>query len=809
MADVWYKTGQFITPASGTTVINTTDKGTNSKAIHIWWSRVTADDTIQAHQAFGHGLSDGTTHRAFNTNAQDGASNTRRNNLNTGWILMEDPTDDTADVQGTSAAMNANDVTLSYTTFTSGYRIHYEIWGGTDCTASVDEMAVSASPFTGNSFTADLLCIINTGNAITNASQHAFMSCGYAHDNGASIDQWCLYTYMGDNDEDFIGSSLVPGDIAGQYNEDYANWTAQITAIGATGFTWTGTNADEWAALSLEFSGAGVDIGSFTKSTGGAPVTQALPDLGFTPMGYMLASADRTTTTITGDIVCHASMGAYDGNTQTSALAVGTIQSNADRASQSRTNEVLQGSSALQATGIEWSGTAQTITDSTPDIEWNPNTSNAVHIGYHAIAQQVAPPVEDSITFSLDTDYSLINALIAPKSITFDLDVTKSIINDKLTLASIIFNIQLQELVSNSKTVTGADAFNILLDQNQNNVRVAVEAVSFLADLNYLIQNQVDGIGNHNFMLQMNYLVSNIMTSAKSVSFNTELSKLLSNYKTVTSSEIFDIILDQDQSGLVSITATVAFLLNLNYQTQNQLTSVATEVFNIQMNKIISNLRSTFNSSNFNVQLAEILSNLKIVPTSEVFNIILSQNESVQIDFTALVNFAALLTANFIGGSIGEIEGSISYALNLQQVGTRTANILSSISYNSLLDIQESGTRDLLDSVQISLQQDMQTEIHMTIQGQVALTSQMLQSTTLQLLKQTDITFGHLLGLASFVSASRGGSVSFGTIQDISVVGNVFILTLTTPDDRVLKIYIEDRTISIDKENRSLIVDDF
>ena len=42
MADVWYKTGQFQTPASGTTVINVTDKGTNPKAIHFWPSSMSS-----------------------------------------------------------------------------------------------------------------------------------------------------------------------------------------------------------------------------------------------------------------------------------------------------------------------------------------------------------------------------------------------------------------------------------------------------------------------------------------------------------------------------------------------------------------------------------------------------------------------------------------------------------------------------------------------------------------------------------------------------------------------------------------------
>jgi len=407
MADVWYKTGQFSTPASGTTVISTTDKGTNPKGIHLWWSKVTTDDTVTANQFFGHGFSDGTTHRAFMTNAQDGANNNRRDNENTGAILIDNVTD-TRTVVGGAVTMNTNDVTIAYSVFAVNHIIHYEIWGGADCAADVEEMAANTSPDTAGSFTSDLILVCSTGNAIENASQHAFMCFGAVTDDPVSgIEQWCQFTYMGDDDTDVVGSALSTDLIAGQYNSDYTNWTATVTAIGATGFTWTGSNADEWAALKLNLGGIGVEVGTFAKSTGAAPVTQAMPDLGFTPQGYALASCDYTSTTIPADEtnrLVHASFGAYDGTTQTSALAVGTASSNADRASQSHSTEVLQGSSALQASGVEWSGTAQAITDATPDIEWNPNTSNAVYIGYYAFEAQAVPPEHEQDAFRFEND---------------------------------------------------------------------------------------------------------------------------------------------------------------------------------------------------------------------------------------------------------------------------------------------------------------------------------------------------------------------------------------------------------------------
>jgi hypothetical protein len=78
----------------------------------------------------------------------------------------------------------------------------------------------------------------------------------------------------------------------------------------------------------------------------------------------------------------------------------------------------------------------------------------------------------------------------------------------------------------------------------------------------------------------------------------------------------------------------------------------------------------------------------------------------------------------------------------------------------------------------------------------------MEQSTVLQLLGQSGITFGHLLGLASISGADLGAIASFGTIQSVSVQGNVIEYTFLTPDERVFKIQFEDRTTLIDLEDR-------
>lgn len=391
MADVWVKTGTFTTPSSGTTVIDITDKGNNAKAIHCWGTINTSDDTTQVHAEHWHGFSDGTNERAAMHNAQQGADNTRRSSSTTDVIHIIDPTDDTEHVAG-SAAMNANDVTITYDTFTAGHIVHYMIFGGTDVEAVVGDVGADASPLTGVGFTSDLILFACTGEQYPAASQYSYQSFGVAHDNGSSIDQWCLFGFQDDNSSAIRGSILRTGEFVGQIDLDFAAWKATVTVIGSDGFTWTGSNGDHFQFMCLDFSGEAVDIGTFTKPTGGAPATGAFPDLGFTPQAYLVASASEINETDGVENNCRESVGAYDGSTQHSTIQTAQDGDNTDAHSRSHASELLMISQDLDTNGVQASGTAQAITDSTPDIEWNPNTAAATIIGYFAIVEQVVPP---------------------------------------------------------------------------------------------------------------------------------------------------------------------------------------------------------------------------------------------------------------------------------------------------------------------------------------------------------------------------------------------------------------------------------
>jgi len=383
---IWYKSGEVVTPASGNSVVDVTDKGEDPFGIHLSWTDNTADQTIQTHAELGHGFSDGTNHRAVMHNAQDGASNNLRQSSITAAILVVDPTDDTILVEG-SVTFQATTFTLVFTTVAAGFRIHYEVFGGSGA-AIVADVGADAAPVTGLGLAnGDLLLGFTSGEQFPASSQFAFQTYGVAHFNGIGIDQWALFKYMGDNDEDETGSGLASGDFMGQYDVDFANWTIQITSLTGDGFNWAGSNGDHFAYMILDLGGLDVAVGTMTKTTGATPATHTFPDLGFVAQGYSIASASDVSEDIDVNQAMRGSFGSFDGaGTGHSINAIVTPDVNTPRDSLSSSINVILMGQDFDGGNVQSMGEAQPIVDQLPQIIFDPNTNQAEIIGFYALA---------------------------------------------------------------------------------------------------------------------------------------------------------------------------------------------------------------------------------------------------------------------------------------------------------------------------------------------------------------------------------------------------------------------------------------
>lgn len=400
--DFWVKTGTFNTPASGTTVITTTGKGTNPKGIIFHSTFATANDTNQDHYYTNFGFADDkNNNRSILANYQLNAANSFRSSSSTICLRILNLTDTV--IVAATCVMNVNDVTITYTTFAANHRVQYTIFGGTDCETFVNHALASASPITGVGFQSNLILWATSGTGINATSEHTFQSIGAFSDNGTTIDQWGLYSYAGDNAPLNSGSILRTADSLGQINLDFAAWKAVATVIGTDGFTWTGTNGDAFIYMCVRAGTdhtSTVDVGTFTKPTGGAPATGSFSP-GFVPQAYILASANEVNETDAVANDAELSWGAYDGTDAQAHITTAQENDQLDRHNRFITGEVLQLSTSLLDNNIQASGTPQTITDNTPDIEWNPNTANATIIGYIAFELQ---PVYDQDGFQFIND---------------------------------------------------------------------------------------------------------------------------------------------------------------------------------------------------------------------------------------------------------------------------------------------------------------------------------------------------------------------------------------------------------------------
>ncbi len=389
---VWYQSSVFITPGAGDTVIPMT-KGKFPKFLHTWTAINTSDQVIQAGAASNHGFSAGVTLGDFATLQHREANatvNTQRASTAGFCVHIRNPVNDVILAQG-SAVMNEDDITITWDTFTAGLIVHYEILGG-DMDVAVQMVVANSSPHVGVGFAPEMVLMSTAGNLFpvapgSTTSIHSYQSYGVAFDKASGIDQWCLFTYMGDNDLDSLGSGLsgLNGDVAGQYDVDFASWQIQLSSFDADGITWLGSNADEVMMAFLSFRGAiRVQVDVIQKATGAAPFDQDFV-FDFEPQGVYLATACEVSTAINVNRDSRHCHGALDGFTPGhSFLTTADNGTGADSHSRSDEAMILQISQNLNGLGVEASAVGSLhYGPGSPflRLRWDPNNALAAQIG--------------------------------------------------------------------------------------------------------------------------------------------------------------------------------------------------------------------------------------------------------------------------------------------------------------------------------------------------------------------------------------------------------------------------------------------
>ncbi|HEY7160728.1 MAG TPA: hypothetical protein VH815_05680, partial [Acidobacteriota bacterium] len=293
------KTGSFTKATANGNQVLAHGLGTTPKAV-IFWSTGRNNEAFGTSFHYAFGATDGTTSRCSSAASQDnvGTSNASRRISTTPLTFVE--WGENVVAEATFVSWNATNITLNWTTNNNqAYVIHFVAIGGTDVQAKVIgwTMPTATGNFsvTGTGFRPDVVI-------------HSHVGSGYTDALNASADNAAIATGVMDTEGAVSSSEILIVDAAGtsdtQRNQRTdACFTAINNALGVTkqatlasmdnnGFTlnFSVANGNAANAFSLSLKGLNSHTGAFNKSTAGAPASQTVTGVGFTPTFVFFSS---------------------------------------------------------------------------------------------------------------------------------------------------------------------------------------------------------------------------------------------------------------------------------------------------------------------------------------------------------------------------------------------------------------------------------------------------------------------------------------------------------------------------------------
>lgn len=398
--DIQASRGTFTTPsATGNQTV--TGVGFEPKAV-MFEAVPRTDENVGSHASHFFGFSDGSNHRSLTVESEDGANDTSRNQRNSAIYLMT--YDDTVVARATVGSFNSDGFVLNYTVANSGYVIHYVAFGGDDLNAVVGTGTVSAGSVSGLSFEPDLVFLGTVGVTFEGGDTNGIIDFGVIN----SSNQWYAGATHGTNN--LTKSSVITDDgCLAQTHADTATWQMTSCTTTSSGFSWSGTNTDQFGYLALETDTSDTSVGVFQKeTTGTSGAEQTLSGWGFDNDAAIVgfASAGKLTKVGTSPPTgTSLTFGSYDGTNQGS-ITVTDERTTTDSDSVQNDDSVI--GIAINDGSIIAKGTASDLTDDGVTLTWNPNNTSAYYLGYWAIESNELIAASGSLT-STEIDYDWVS----------------------------------------------------------------------------------------------------------------------------------------------------------------------------------------------------------------------------------------------------------------------------------------------------------------------------------------------------------------------------------------------------------------
>ena len=325
-----FKKGSFSrSTATGSQSI--TGVGFQPKAIIFFWTQQTSAG-LAADANGGAGFTTSSSNERavayFSDDALD-SSNTSRRTSQTNCILIFDSSG-TFGAQAALTSLDADGFTLAWTV-TSGATadiVHYVALGGTDLTnATASSFSLTSGTgsqsVTGIGFQPDFIMFLDAFNA-TNDTTTTLVRNGMGFASSAS--SRAALAIAGDDGKDTSDTySMQRTDNAIAVLEEdgsSVNTLADLTSFDADGFTVNkSANITTHNVHYLALKGGQYKVGNFNKSTNTTtPVDQSVTDVGFRPVGLLMASFNLAASTSI-QTEARMSLGAADGPPATNASA--------------------------------------------------------------------------------------------------------------------------------------------------------------------------------------------------------------------------------------------------------------------------------------------------------------------------------------------------------------------------------------------------------------------------------------------------------------------------------------------------------
>ena len=386
--------------------------GVEPKAIIIWSDGQDVEgNTGDYHVGFG--FSDGTTSHSIATSSDDGLATSnasrRQSDALFTMVLPDENHSSTAELD----SWNDTSFTIDWTKNDPWpYRLNYMIIGGADVSAKVINWNTPTSTgnfsVTGTGFVPDTVLHLYQGlGPATLPTQWSAAVFSLGAMDGAG-NQWASFYRVTDN-------ASTSDTVRGLETDSaiYRNWSgtadtrATYYSMDSNGFTVNFSVVPSTARLmgSLALEGLDIDVGSFTKSTGSAPASQAVTGVSFQPEALFLTGVQSTATSF-ADHARHG-LGMTDG-----VAEFATAGQDADN----ETTTIVDREMSLDKVYVKIDNKTQTI-DAEAELtsfdaggftlSWTTNDAVATEIVYLAVGTDPgsftppASPPETTLTYDL------------------------------------------------------------------------------------------------------------------------------------------------------------------------------------------------------------------------------------------------------------------------------------------------------------------------------------------------------------------------------------------------------------------------